>query len=223
MTKKLTEFNGEKLASVEKIIGLIDQFVELMGLDVGSSDGPKRATKLLGLCGYARTGKDTAYKVLNESDSSWVRVAFADELKNELNAVFNALGEYDKDFHNDATKVRYRDLLIAWGRLRRLDDPGYWIKKLAAKIHQTQRDNPEAKICVTDVRYLNEVDWLQNLGGDVLIIDRPGFGPASDEEKESIQLVKDNGKGLTTISNCGTIDLLKSNLSKIVDTRLLPD
>ena len=45
----------------------------------------------------------------------------------------------------------------------------------------------------------------------------------TDEEKESIQLVKDSGKGLTTISNCGTIDLLKSNLSKIVDTRQLPD
>lgn len=68
-------------------------------------------------------------------------------------------------------------------------------------------------------KILGLMDQLVELMG----LDDGSSDGSSDEEKESIQLIKDNGKGLTTISNCGTIDLLKSNLSKIIDTRQLPD
>ena len=53
------------------------------------------------------------------------------------------------------------------------------VKRAAETIYAQRED---AIIVLTDVRYDFEVDFIQSLGGRVFYIDRPGVGPANEEE-----------------------------------------
>jgi hypothetical protein len=63
-------------------------------------------------------------------------------------------------------------LLLQWwgGEFRRGADPDYWIKKVAQHISE---DNPEVAL-ISDVRYLNEVRFVQKYG-EAIKVDRPGL------------------------------------------------
>ena len=80
--------------------------------------------KIIGICGYARSGKDEAAKALIET--GWTRLAFADELKLELCRTFGMSKEF-----LEQNKEAWRPLLVEWGRGRRRIYPAYWIEKLA--------------------------------------------------------------------------------------------
>lgn len=166
-----------------------------------------RKQRIVGICGYARSGKDTAARGL--VDQGWRRVAFADPLKQD---VLSMLVEASKHgglprhqwpqwswFQDPEKKELIRPLLVEYGRAMRMVDNDYWIKR-ATKTY--------VRGCgcfvITDVRYVNEASWIRSRGGCVLQVVRPGVGPANDEEKNSLALVKAD----SVIPNTGTADEL---------------
>lgn len=189
-----------------------------MGLPSIPPEFPKRC--LVGLCGYARSGKDTAAEVLIKA--GFTRVAFADALKLDvliaLQRSAQIVNRADTGqstggiqvttglFSSPATKERFRPLLVEYGRAMRALSPGYWIDRMAADVIGIDR------VVVTDVRYQNEVSWVQENGGVVIYLDRPGIGPANQEEHDSFSQIKQD----FTVVNDGTIEELHQAVEQIV-------
>lgn len=166
--------------------------------------------KLIGISGYARSGKDTAAKAL--TDIGWTRKAFADALKRDAGlALRNSLlaGNFNPPqdevapwFTDPSMKETYRPFLVEYGRAMRALRPEYWIARLALEI------GPDSCYVITDVRYANEAEWIRRHGGKVVEIVRPGVGPANAEEDMSMRTFTPD----LHIYNNGTVEKLRERL-----------
>jgi hypothetical protein len=141
---------------------------------------------LIGLCGFAFAGKDTAAANM----SGFTRHAFADRLKKDL---LHLLDEIGCKLTEPTHKAMARDLLVEWGRTARKFKPDHWITRAfddheAGIVRDIQDGN---RVVITDVRYPNECERVLSEGGVVIMIRRPGIGPANKEEALTIdQIVK---------------------------------
>lgn len=170
--------------------------------------------KLIGICGFARSGKDTAAQAL--IGKGWERKAFADALK--ADAAMALRGSVIACHHNPpqdeiapwftdpALKETFRPFLVEYGRAMRALYPEYWIERLALEIE------PGKCYIITDVRYANEAAWIRSLGGKVVEIVRPGVGPANNEEKNSMEAFKPDAH----IYNNGTVEELHRRVSEYI-------
>jgi hypothetical protein len=181
--------------------------------------------KLIGFCGFARSGKDTAAEALTvKHNRMWHRVAFADALKYDAARALQSsqgcagtpsdkiIG--DSFFTVEENKVRFRPFLVEYGRAMRQLDPDYWIKRLLGSIDEVAQDLAgmcNARFVITDVRYANEVDAIHKAGGIVIYITRPGIGPANEEELRSIAEITPD----FSIVNVGSIEALHEAVLKI--------
>jgi hypothetical protein len=154
--------------------------------------------KLIGLMGYAGAGKNAIADALG-----YPQYAFANALKADLDWVLTKLG---LDIRKPEDKAKARELLVAYGRLARAVEPSYWIRRL----HEYRLTQPNEDAVITDVRYLNEVLYILNHGGRAFFINRPGVGPANDEEKQSFddifQAWFDDEINFKTVVNDGTVE-----------------
>lgn len=144
--------------------------------------------EVLGLCGYARVGKDTAAANL---PVPFHRFAFADALKRDLSPLLAQVG---CDLTIPSDKERARPLLVAWGATARAFAPDHWIRRTFEEIREyAAREYLEgrpARVVVTDIRYPNECAAILALGGRVVYVSRHGFGPANEEEEGSIAAIR---------------------------------
>jgi len=150
-------------------------------------DFPKH--KVVGLCGYAGVGKDTA--AMGLIAMGWVRIAFADALRDEVAGVVGMdPDDFREQYASDPEfKDRMRPLLVKHGMSRRSTDKRYWIDIIRNRI--AGLPSWCAGAVVTDVRYPNEAEFIRKeLGGVVLKIERPGASAANAEEERTVQKVK---------------------------------
>uniref|UniRef100_A0AAU7GY17 Deoxynucleoside monophosphate kinase n=1 Tax=Streptomyces phage Kamino TaxID=3158857 RepID=A0AAU7GY17_9CAUD len=186
-------------------------------------------TLLIGLSGYAGSGKDEAAAALVVG--GWRRDAFADRLR----AFLLALDPW-VDTYPDVGVVRLAKLVDAYGwdrakrqfpEIRRLlqragTEAGrkvlgaqVWVNAL---MQDFDRDN-EALV-VSDVRFPNEADAIREAGGVVARINRPGVGPHTDPGGwvHESDVALDHYDFDVTIENDGTIAELQD---KLLSTALL--
>lgn len=65
-----------------------------------------------------------------------------------------------------------RKLLQFWGSdVRRKQDKNYWVKKMRKHINSLRHSNPYAVICITDGRFPNELNLINNLKGITVKVD----------------------------------------------------
>jgi hypothetical protein len=82
--------------------------------------------------------------------------------------------------------------------MRKLD-PDYWVKKLDAEYKREQlkqlfeRGRDLYRFIITDLRYLNEAEWVVKNGGIVIRVERYGVKPVNDEELRSIRQIDQSG------------------------------
>lgn len=141
--------------------------------------------KVIGCGGCARSGKDTfvsiATNILTRNGYYPFRVAFADNLKQELESVLIANNFKVSVYTNDTDiKTIVRPLMVWWGCQRRVEsmDNMYWIK-LAEKNIETIYDSVlydnvdinKVVVLISDVRFSNEVSWIREMfNGEVIHI-----------------------------------------------------
>jgi len=130
--------------------------------------------RLVGLCGYAQVGKDTAWRNM----PGWQRAAFADELKEDIQPLATILGLPHWKEMTPAQKEIIRPMWVEWGRVTRRLHPDVWVDRLWPLLPET------GDAVITDVRFPNEVKAVQDAGGIVIWVSRPNCGPANEEEKE---------------------------------------
>src|ERR1700722_6841689 len=108
--------------------------------------------EVIGLCGRARVGKDTAAAHI-EAKYGWRRVGFADELKRIAAEYFGWRGS------RHPTDPKGGSVLVGVGEMMRREvSEDFWINKAAEKLFSHDR------IVVSDVRYPNEADWIRKHG-----------------------------------------------------------
>jgi hypothetical protein len=120
---------------------------------------------------------------------------FADVLKDRANDVLRAMGVFkagERDFHAEDFKVRHRGLLVELGRTLRGVDKDIFARHLNAQVHMFLDYAPldvRPVALVSDWRYLNEYLFLaKHLDAQIVTVEmqRPGYGPANDEEAGSL-------------------------------------
>lgn len=120
--------------------------------------------RLVGITGYAGSGKDTAAWAL--VTRGWRRVGIADAVKRL------ALELGWSGIKDDAPSGR--PFLVALGDgVRRECGQGAWLGAVGATIDAA----PGARWVIPDVRYGDEAAWVRGRGGAILRIDRPGCEP----------------------------------------------
>lgn len=144
---------------------------------------------IVGLAGYAGSGKDTAASAL--IGIGYQRRAFADPLK-QLAATIGWDGHKD-----DHGRKLLQDLGVGCRQVLGVD---VWVNALF--------DTATGPIVVTDVRFPNEVEAIANRNGVVVRITRPGCVPALGHVSET---ALDDIK-LPTIVNDGDVFDLHSRL-----------
>ncbi len=161
----------------------------------GTKRGPKQKNKnmLIACAGNATVGKNCTVDCFKEIFPSLdiVEHSFALELRLELaEFVKKTLGisVFTKD---PEEKKLIRPLLVAWGKIRRIQSNGtYWWKKIDGKV--TEALNDKSIVFISDCRYMeypgtDEYYWLKKKGGKVIYVTRfdengVEIPPANDEE-----------------------------------------
>jgi hypothetical protein len=176
---------------------------------------------ILGFNGVARSGKDTIGKFLVEN-YGFNRVAFADGVREALYALdpiidcnsdygYTRLGEYvDANGWEAAKEIpEVRQLLQRMGTEvgRRMFGEDCWVRLAKRKIDKLD------KVVITDVRFENELDFVQSNGGYVFQVFRPGFDSINNHISD-VMLCSEVTDG--AIYNDGSIEDLKYNIAELL-------
>jgi len=171
---------------------------------------------LIGLSGYAQSGKDSVAEVLVR-DFGFIRIAFADKIKEllyEINPYFGYHLKDAVDMGGGWDKVKQypevRRLLQTLGvGARTVFGEDFWVKQAMAQMVDPLRYD----YVITDVRFPNEMEAIWALNGKIWRVERPGVGPVNDHisEHASKEIEED-----CYISNSGTLKTLQGTVRNLM-------
>jgi len=149
--------------------------------------------KLIGISGFARSGKDTFFErsklLLEKHGKKAVRVAFADALKSECDELLSKYTNLSAFTEKDEEKEIVRPLLVTYGtQIRRKLNDNCWIEKVQPQVIEYLKS--DYYVFVTDVRFKNEAQWITMNGGILVNVAREGIKPANHEEHKQMHLMK---------------------------------
>lgn len=181
-----------------------------MSLFTDEELGIKKSYDVIGLTGYAQSGKDTLASILVER-YGYRRVAFADAIREfiyEVNPMVACSPTgYLKDlvnlvgWDNAKQEPQVRRLLQDLGvAARKLIDEDIWVKVALRNV------SPGDRVVITDVRFENEAKHISKLGGQLWRVKRPGVKAVNAHVSETQM---DGYKVDQIFLNNGSIDDLK--------------
>ncbi len=178
------------------------------------------APALIGLTGYAGTGKDTVRSILEEH--GYHGFAFADPMRAMVRAMVEA-GGFDVRFL-DRRELKeepiprlgfsYRELMQTLGDWGRGLAPDFWVRPTSAYLADVMPQT-FGKFVVSDVRFINEAAWVRKQGGVIWRVHRDLAGPVREHVSESEQ---DDIKPTLTIHNNGSLDDLRTSVREALET-----
>ena len=168
---------------------------------------------IIGLSGYARSGKDTVASLLPD----YTRRAFADVLRDALYrlnpyvgnglTVADLVDEYGWEVAKSGDEVRRLLQVLGTEVGRKMIDNDIWVKMATRDILK------EDAIVFTDVRFPNEAEAIKSLGGTVWRIERPGIKAINGHASETAM---DDWPFDCTITNSGTLEDLKAQVETAI-------
>lgn len=165
---------------------------------------------IIGLSGYARSGKDTVANILVE-EYGFTRIAFADKIRQLLleldppiadgHYLSELVLDYGWDIAKAQTKVRtlLQDTGIA---CRNVLGEDIWIHALWNDLQLYTKH-----YVISDVRFKNEAEFVKEAGGQLWRITRDSVDPINNHISESDL---DTYEFTQTIENNGSLDDLKN-------------
>lgn len=142
---------------------------------------------IIGLSGYAQSGKDTVANILVR-EYGYERIAFADPIKDLLYKINPHVGGgtflkstvdtigWERAKKNPEVRIMLQSLGVG---ARELFGENFWIDLALAKAKQ------EHRVVITDVRFKNEAQMITIAGGQLWRVHRPHTGPVNDHISES--------------------------------------
>jgi hypothetical protein len=170
---------------------------------------------IIGLSGYARSGKDAVADVLVR-EYGFERVAFADPIRNILYALnptvdgeglSSIVDNYGWDIAKSKEEVRV--FLQALGYAARVHIyKDIWIMAAFSKMVE------DKNYVITDVRFQNEAEVIQNHKGHIWRVQRPGVEPVNTHVSE---WEMDNYNFDNILVNDGNLEQLEFLVKKTYD------
>lgn len=213
------------------------------GLEYGTAAAgikrePRMNHPLIGLTGYAGSGKDTAAKSLIEM--GWTRVSFADPVRECLLALdpIMALSYIPQESPKEiavgmvrsVTTVAARRLASAvaeddWNFVKGYPEVRRLLQRMGTEVGRNILgeniwvDIAERKIeaiagpvVVTDVRFPNEAEMIRRRGGSIVRIERPGLERVNEHSSETeIDKIEPD----ITLMNLGPASAIQSDLREL--------
>ena len=175
---------------------------------------------IIGLMGYAGSGKDEVAKILVEQ-YGFKRLAFADKIREILYEVNPMVGgeplqiRVDADGWDKAKQhPEVRRLLQKVGvACRNHLSASVWIAPVLRDI------NPGERVVITDIRFNNEVEVVKKgfENSEIWRVERPGVGPVNNHVSEK---ELDNISADRTLLNSGTLNDLEVLVKLRLDSYL---
>lgn len=141
-------------------------------------------TKLIGITGRARSGKDTAATILRVYHG-FHRMAFADPLKSAVSTLFKVpadtvFSDAIKELQLPFWDLKFRDILQRFGTesMRDVFGQDFWIRRWLLD-YAPIRDS--VNVVVTDVRFENEAQTIRDYGGVIIHLHRDEAGLTGSE------------------------------------------
>lgn len=188
---------------------------------------------IIGISGKARSGKDTfadmlAKELNKEAYPPYVMMAFANELKMKCQEAFdlsweqlwgNDKEEPDKRYYkgmryqggvrsdtNELPSLYWtaREIMQEFGAFYRSIDDKFWIKNLFKVAEQKEYTN----VIITDVRYINEADYILEHGGVMLRVERENKDSVHNMSHPSEVQLDEYKKFTFTVVNNWTLEVL---------------
>lgn len=164
--------------------------------------------KLIGLIGKMYSGKTTFANYICK-ERNFTKVSFADSLK-EL--ILNAELCTEKELEKKDKKTRFLLQHIGTDLIRKQIDHDFFIKKLEQKISQIK-----GNIIIDDIRFFNEYNYIQNKGGLIIKIIRPGLHNINNHVSET---ELDDIKTKIAIINGGNMKQFENKIINFMRTYL---
>ena len=126
--------------------------------------------KVIGISGFARSGKDTIADYIKNINESYVGYSFAKPLKN---AVANLFGIPREDLDGDNREVilpewglSIRQILQRFGTesMRNNFGDDFWIKKAQITFDKAIKQHGNFNLVISDVRFENEAQFCRDNG-----------------------------------------------------------
>jgi hypothetical protein len=162
---------------------------------------------IIGLSGYAKSGKDTVASFITELHPQWEVKKFSGKLKDVASILTGVPAHL---FEDQAFKTRHiigwdmtvRELLQRVGTegIRNGVHPDAWVNALFADYYQHD------KWIITDVRFPNEAEAIRERGGKLIRVVRPGISAVNSHSSET---ALDDWDFDAVINNDGTLEDLK--------------
>lgn len=180
--------------------------------------------QLFGLAGEARSGKNTAGKLIAAHFDHTLETAFADPLKRAVSNLFDipfplVNGTWSG---REAVDERYgkspREILQIFGTECMRDHFGkdFWVNKARTLVSNCRGFDA---IVFTDVRFDNEARMIQELGGRVIHVVRPRSDRAAPEHSsEEIDFAADY-----VLQNVGTLQDLEDSVDAMMRSFLFEE
>lgn len=167
---------------------------------------------IIGLSGYARSGKDTVAELLC-LNYGFKRISFALPMRDAIYTLnplvdgFNRVADLVEDYGWDIAKANteVRRLLQVFGTDvgRNIFGETFWIEQAFKRAEEYER------VVFSDVRFPNEANAIQERGGDVWRINRHGHSPINSHISEHAM---DNYLFKHVVYNDGTLDDLSNEI-----------
>ncbi len=180
---------------------------------------------LIGLCGYARSGKDTVGDILNEH-YGYEKFSFADPIR-ELARQANPIVSYQVDETGVINPVRYNEAVAQHGyddAKEKVPEVRKFLQNLGLGAREVlgqsvwvntvmKRVMPEDKLVNVSTRFFDEEVAIRSFGGKIILITRPGYGPVNDHvtERFASEVEPD-----CEIENDGTKEDLRAKIETLV-------
>lgn len=178
---------------------------------------------LIGLCGKAGSGKDTAADHLVAAHGFYKH-----PLAWPIKEMLAAIGLKPEDFEDRKAKeailsrygVSYRHLAqtlgTEWGRSI---NPNFWLMCAAQKYDEINESGKYKGFVVSDVRFENEADWVRKRGSLIHVTGRSEKLGEKESQHVSEAGVLLRGNDLI-LNNFGTIEYLQSRMDVLVSEAL---
>lgn len=176
--------------------------------------------KVIGVCGYKRSGKDTVAQILVK-DYKYTRFALADPMKEVLAKIFMWDDEWMNGIHKEEIDGRWgisprqalQHLGTEWGQyalceqfpvFKAVTGRSLWVKRVYEEISSSVFE----KIVIPDIRFPHEVEYLKiqyGLEFTMIRVDRTGVREEDQHESERfaqelpVDVVIDNDSTFTRL------------------------
>ena len=159
--------------------------------------------EVIAISGFANSGKSTVAEFLSR-EYGFMRISFAAALKDIVSITFgwdrarlegkNAIDRHWREepdpFWSERLGYpitpRYALQFIGTNVFRTYVHENIWVDMVIAKIHSLHAQNPNIKIVIDDVRFLNERQTLRSIGAKFLTIDRTHPDEQTNSEHNAV-------------------------------------